>query len=66
MIFKNWDLRRILYLLAGVFFIFTAAKDQAWFMGVFGLYFAAMAIFRFGCAAGNCEIDLNKNPKKEL
>jgi hypothetical protein len=26
----------------------------------FGLYFMAMAIFKFGCAAGSCEIPQKK------
>ena len=56
-IFKNWNIRRILYLFVGLFFVFTAIKDQTWWIAIFGLYFASMSIFRFGCAAGNCEVN---------
>lgn len=53
---KNWTLSRFLYLAAGLFFVLIAANDRVWFMIPFGLYFMAMAIFKFGCAAGACEI----------
>lgn len=59
-VLTNWDLRRILYLVGGIFFTIVAIKDQTWWMIPFGLYFVAMAIFRFGCASGNCEIPASK------
>lgn len=51
---KNWNIRRVLYLLGGIMFAMIAAKDGVWWMALFGLYFIAMSIFRFGCAAGTC------------
>lgn len=61
---RNWDFRRILYLLGGIFFVFTAVNDRTWWFIPFGLYFMAMAIFRFGCASGNCGIpDAEKDTK---
>ena len=51
---KNWDLRRALYFVGGLFFVLVALNDRSWWMIPFGLYFIAMALFRFGCAAGNC------------
>ncbi len=51
---KYW--KRGLYLIGGLGFIGIAIKDQTWWIGLFGLYFCAMAIFGFGCASGNCEI----------
>ncbi len=54
--FRDWDFRRILYLLGGIFFVFTAINDKTWWLILFGLYFMAMSVFRFGCASGNCEI----------
>ncbi|WP_234109676.1 MULTISPECIES: hypothetical protein [Chryseobacterium] len=59
-ILANWNLRRILYLVGGIFFAMVAFKDQNWWMIPVGIYFMAMAIFRFGCASGNCEIPLSK------
>ena len=64
-ILKNWDIRRIFYLLGGLFFIFTAIKDQIWWIAIFGIYFMSMAIFRFGCAAGNCEVPFDQKPKEQ-
>lgn len=61
---KNWNFRRILYLGAGIFFVLLAINDRAWWMIPFGLYFVAMSIFRFGCAAGNCEMPINEEKSK--
>ncbi len=60
---KNWNFRRILYLIGGLSFIMIAVKDQVWWISIFGLYFVSMAVFRFGCASGNCEV--NFEDKKE-
>lgn len=61
---KNWNLRRIIYLIGGVFFILIAVNDRSWWMIPFGLYFIAMAIFRFGCASGNCDVPFTNNKEK--
>ncbi len=61
---KNWDIRRTLYLIGGIAFTIIAIKDQTWWMIIFGVYFASMAIFRFGCASGNCEVPLKKEDSK--
>lgn len=62
-VLQNWTLTRALYLCAGIFFVFVAIFDRAWIMIPFGLYFMAMAIFKFGCAAGSCEIPLQEKTK---
>ncbi len=59
-IFRRW-----IYLLGGIFFIVLAIKDQTWWLIPFGLYFAAMSIFKFGCASGNCELPLQKNDNSQ-
>ncbi len=48
------NLRRIVYVIGGIAFIMMAIKDQQWWIGLFGLYFIAMAVFKFGCASDNC------------
>ena len=53
---QAWTLSRFLYLAAGIFFVLIAVNDRVWFMIPFGLYFMAMAIFKFGCAAGACQV----------
>lgn len=55
-LFQTWTLSRFLYLAAGIFFVLIAANDRVWFMIPFGLYFMAMAIFKFGCGAGACQV----------
>ena len=57
---ETWTLSRFLYLAAGIFFVLVAANDRVWFMIPFGLYFMAMAIFKFGCAAGTCQVQQKK------
>lgn len=62
-IFQTWTLSRFLYLAAGMFFVLIAANDRVWLMIPLGLYVMAMAIFKFGCAAGACQI--SRNEEKE-
>ena len=57
---QTWTLSRFLYLAAGIFFVLIAANDRVWIMIPFGLYFMAMAIFKFGCAAGACQVPQKK------
>lgn len=58
---KNWTLSRAVYLTGGIALIAIAVNDRVWWLGLFGIYFAAMAVFRYGCAAGKCEIPSDKN-----
>jgi len=53
-ILTGWNLGRILYLLLGLYVIVATAMEGHWFGVLIGAYFAAMGLFRFGCAAGNC------------
>jgi hypothetical protein len=39
--------------------------DKAWFLIPLGLYFVAMAIFKFGCASGNCAIPYSSYQKQD-
>lgn len=61
---KNWNLRRIIYLTGGIFFVLIAVNDKTWWMIPFGLYFIAMAVFRFGCASGSCNVPFSKDESK--
>jgi len=53
-ILTNWTLTRAFYLIMGVFVIIQSFMGQQWFGIAFGGYFAAMGLFAFGCASGNC------------
>lgn len=53
-ILTGWTLARVLYTAVGLFLIVNSIGDRQWFGIVFGIYFASMGIFAFGCAAGNC------------
>lgn len=50
----GWTLSRVLYTAGGLLIIINSLVDRQWFGIVFGVYFASMGIFAFGCAAGNC------------
>jgi len=52
----GWTFTRFLYLVAGIFFISNAFVEKQWAMSLLGFYFAAMGLFRFGCAAGACAV----------
>ena len=53
-ILTGWNVQRIFYLIAGAGMIAISVSDHQWFGVVFGLYFASMGLFAFGCASGNC------------
>ncbi len=52
--FSNWTLTRALYLVIGGSIVVQSVMNAQWFMMGFGVYFAAMGLFAFGCASGNC------------
>jgi|25BtaG_2_1085352.scaffolds.fasta_scaffold03818_5 hypothetical protein len=51
---KNWTWVRAAYLIIGMLIIFQAASAAQWWGLALGIYVAAMGLFSFGCAAGNC------------
>lgn len=53
-ILTGWNWVRMIYLLTGLTIIIQAIVTAQWIGIALGGYFAAMAIFRFGCAAGSC------------
>ncbi|MDR0791880.1 MAG: hypothetical protein LBE82_01130 [Chitinophagaceae bacterium] len=53
-IFTGWNFRRIIYAALGILLIVQSIWQAEWWGVLFGGYFAAMGIFAFGCAAGNC------------
>jgi len=53
-ILTNWTFTRAFYLIMGFFVIIQSFLSQQWFGIAFGGYFAAMGLFAFGCASGNC------------
>lgn len=53
-ILTNWTFTRALYLIMGLFVMIQSVMGQQWFGVAFGSYIAAMGLFAFGCASGNC------------
>ena len=50
----GWTYTRVIYLLMGMLISVQSGLDKQWVGVAFGMYFAAMGLFAFGCAAGNC------------
>jgi len=53
-ILYGWTPIRAMYVIIGMVLLVQAALAKEWPGILFGGYFAAMGVFRFGCAAGNC------------
>jgi len=53
-ILTNWSIIRVVYLLLGSLIIIQSVVAREWLLVAFGGYFAAMGLFAFGCASGNC------------
>lgn len=50
----NWTFTRALYLIMGIAVIIQFVTSRQWMGAVLGGYIAAMGLFGFGCAGGNC------------
>jgi hypothetical protein len=53
-ILTGWTIPRAFYLLIGSIIFIQSIVQAEWLGIAFGGYFAAMGLFGFGCAAGNC------------
>lgn len=53
-ILKGWNGRRLMYVGMGVFIVVQALLTKQYAASLFGVYFASMGIFNFGCASGVC------------
>ena len=54
-----------MYLIGGIWAITQSLMDRMWILIPFGLYFVAMAVFKFGCASGKCEVPYSKYKETE-
>lgn len=61
----DWNFRRILYLIGGIWMVAQSVMDRMWILVPFGLYFIAMAVLKFGCALGNCSVPYSEIKEKE-
>ena len=53
-ILTGWNVQRVFYLVAGAGMVAISVGDKQWAGVALGSYFAAMGLFAFGCASGNC------------
>ena len=64
-ILTGWTLTRVLYLVMGSYIVVQSVLNQQWVGILLGGYFAAMGLFAFGCAAGNCGVNYSKDRKNQ-
>lgn len=55
-ILTGWTFMRAVYAIMGVVIIVQSVMSHQYIIAIFGVYFASMGIFAFGCAAGNCYV----------
>lgn len=60
-VFTGWTLARVIYLSIGGLIFIQSLIVREWLGIIFGGYFAAMGLFGFGCASGQCYPMVNKN-----
>lgn len=70
-ILTGWTLIRILYVALGAIIITYSILNHEWFGILFGVYFASMGLFGYGCASGNCfagtcSTEVNTDTKAEI
>lgn len=65
-IVSGWNLQRVLYVLLGTGLIIQSVMIHQWVGIFFGAYFAAMGIFAFGCASGQCAAPRSKRTESAL
>jgi hypothetical protein len=53
-VLTNWTFKRALYVAMGSYLIIQSIVGKQYFGVLLGSYFAAMGLFSFGCASGNC------------
>jgi len=53
-ILTGWTFSRALYAFMGIAIIIQSVVQHEWIGILLGGYLAAMGVFGFGCAAGNC------------
>lgn len=64
-ILTGWTFMRAVYAIMGVVIIVQSVMSHQYIIAIFGVYFASMGIFAFGCAAGNCYVP-NTNTKRNV
>jgi hypothetical protein len=61
----GWNFMRVFYLLIGLTIIIESIISKQWPGIAFGGYFAAMGLFRFGCAGGNCSTGFARRHRQQ-
>lgn len=65
-ILTGWTFMRLLYVIIGTVVIVQSIMEKQWLGLLFGIYFASMGVFAYGCAAGNCNTSNQKNNSSSI
>ena len=64
MLITNWGFMRVLRLVLGVAFLFSAYKQLEWIPAIIGGLFMYQSIFNVGCTGGACYAPPTKQTAK--
>ncbi|RQO32450.1 hypothetical protein DBR32_02265 [Taibaiella sp. KBW10] len=53
-VWGTWTVRRLAYLIIGLWIAIQSAMGQEWLLAALGGYFSVLAIFKLGCAGNQC------------
>lgn len=56
MIFRNWHLRRIIYLVFGLAFFVQLIIMKEWWMLLIPAWMITMSVFNLGCYGNSCSV----------
>jgi len=59
----GWNFQRVFFFAIGTLVVVQSLMSKHFLEASLGFYFAAMGLFGFGCAAGNCSTN-NTNSKQ--
>lgn len=57
----GWTITRVIYIGLGIMVTMNGIQASHWLSIFFGIYFASMGLFSFGCASGNCYTGYQRN-----
>lgn len=58
----GWTITRVIYVGLGIMVTMNGIQASHWLSIFFGIYFASMGLFSFGCASGNCYTGYQSDP----
>lgn len=61
---KNWDVLRVVRLLAGLVIIFMSIAENQIILSIIGVLLLIQAVFNFGCGSNGCDVNTNRRYRR--